>query len=225
MDQAVKPYYEDTDSGITIYHGDCREILPTLGSCDLVLTDPPYGIGADRNLRAGLQHGAAAAPSKDYGDGCWDGAPPEQTLLDAMVASARYAIVWGGNYFRFRPTAGWLVWDKDNGGNGYADCELAWTNLPHAIRRLRYRWMGMLQEHMGADKEERVHPTQKPLDVMRWAPLQAPEDCSTILDPFMGSGTTLRAAKDMGRHAVGIEIEERYCEIAAQRLSQETLGL
>jgi DNA modification methylase len=216
------PYYEQ--DGITIYHGDCREILPGLGPVDLVLTDPPYGIGADKNLRANKQHGKAVAPSRDYGTASWDDKPPPRWLLEQAIEKAQYAIVWGGNYFSLPPSSGWLVWDKDNGSNGYADCELAWTNIPQAIRRVRFRWMGMLQEHMGADKEERWHPTQKPLSVTRWAILQAPE-YETILDPFMGSGTTLRAAKDLGRKAIGIEIEERYCEIAAKRLQQSVMVL
>ena len=219
----MKPYFQN--ESVTIYHGDCRDILPTLNPVDLVLTDPPYGIGADRNTRANQQHGAALAPSKDYGDGDWDAHPPSDVLMSSIVTIGRFSIVWGGNYFTLPPSPAWLVWDKDNGNNGYADCELAWTNLPQAIRRIRYRWMGMLQERMGDEKEKRVHPTQKPLPVMRWCIQRAPDDVQTILDPFMGSGTTLRAAKDLGRKSIGIEIEERYCEIAASRMSQSVMDL
>ncbi len=214
------PYYQD--GAVTIYHGDCREILPMLDKVDLVLTDPPYGIGADRNLRANTQHGKAAAPSKDYGVGAWDFEIPDADCFRLILAAGKYQIIWGGNYFGLHPSSCWLVWDKDNGNNGYADCELAWTNMKKAVRRFRFRWMGMLQEDM-KNKEERFHPTQKPLPVMRWAITQAPEDVITILDPFMGSGTTLRAAKDLGRKAIGIELEERYCEIAANRMCQEVL--
>ena len=199
------PYYEH--AGITIYHGDCREILPGL-KADLLCTDPPYGIGADRNLRANTQHGRALAPSKDYGVGQWDSTTPPTWLFGLMRESAPWQVIWGGNYFPLPPSKCWLVWDKDNGNNGYADCELAWTNLDKAVRRKRFQWMGMLQEHMG-DKEERVHPTQKPLLVMQWAISQAPDTCETILDPFMGSGTTLVAAKNLGRTACGIEIERK----------------
>ena len=218
-----KLYYDH--AGITIYHGDCRDILPLIpaGSVDLVLTDPPHGIGADRNLRANKQHGAAVAPSRDYGDGRWDAATPDADTMRLVVDSAPLSIIWDGNYFGLAPAAKWLVWDKDNGNNGYADCELAWSNLNGAIRRLRYRWMGMLQEHGGIHKEERVHPTQKPVPVIVWAINQAPQTVESILDPFMGSGTTLVAAKQLGRRAIGIEIEEKYCEIAAKRLSQEVL--
>ena len=217
-----KPYYHDERAGITIYNADCREILPFLPKVDLVLTDPPYGIGADRNLRANKQHGKAVAPSKDYGIGNWDTQAPPRWLFDMVTDFSQWQIFWGGNYFGLPPSKCWLVWDKDNGDNGYADCELAWTNLDKAVRKIKHRWMGMLQEDM-KNKEERYHPTQKPLPVMAWAIEQAPAECQTILDPFMGSGTTLRAAKDLGRKAIGIEIEEKYCEIAVKRLAQEVL--
>lgn len=216
----VKPYYADERAGIYIIHGDCRDILPHLDPVDLVLTDPPYGIGADRNLRANKQHGQAAAPSKDYGAGDWDGKPADNALLDLVVSKGSKAIVFGGNYFSLPPSSCWLVWDKDNGDNGYADCELAWTNLEKAVRRIKYRWMGMLQQDM-KNKEPRWHPTQKPVPVMAWAMQHG--GGANVLDPFMGSGTTLRAAKDFGRRFIGIEIEERYCEIAAKRMAQEVL--
>jgi site-specific DNA-methyltransferase (adenine-specific) len=141
--------------------------------------------------------------------------------LGCPAPARHWHIIWGGNFFRLSPASGWLVWDKDNGTNGYADCELAWTDLPMAVRRLRFRWMGMLQEL----PEERWHPTQKPLPVMRWCVGLLPATAGTILDPYAGSGTTLRAAKDLGRKAIGIEIEERYCEIAAQRCAQDVLDL
>lgn len=218
----MTPFYQD--DAVTIYHGDCREVLPTLTPVDLILTDPPYGIGADKNLRANKRHGKAVAPSRDYGLGNWDSTAPDAETMADVIAAGRYAIVWGGNHIGHLPSSScWLVWDKDNGSNGYADCELAWTNLPQAVRRYRYRWMGMLQEHGGTQKEIRLHPTQKPVPVMQWAIQQAPADCGVILDPYMGSGTTLRAAKDLGRKAVGVEISELYCEVAAYRMSQEVL--
>ncbi len=218
----MKPYYQH--QGITIYHGDCREILPEIERVDLVLTDPPYGIGADQNKRANTQYGNAIAQSKDYGEGNWDFEPPSKDVMDLILKSGASQIVWGGNFFEFPASSCWLVWDKDNGNNEYADCELAYTNLKKAVRKIKYRWMGMLQEQMGSLKEERFHPTQKPVAVMKWCILQAPETVQTILDPFMGSGTTLRAAKDLNRQAIGIELEEKYCEIAAKRLSQEVFN-
>src|SRR5262249_44460370 len=117
----------------------------------------------------------------------------------------------------------WLVWDKDNGASDFADCELAWTNLRKAVRQFTYRWNGMLQEP-GYPKELRQHPTQKPEALMRWCLAHA-MPVESVLDPFMGSGTVLRAGKDAGLSATGVEREERYCEIAAKRLAQEVLPL
>lgn len=217
----MRPYYEE--SGVQIFHGDCREILPQLGRFDLLLTDPPYGIGAARNERGGKQHGAAAAPSKDYGVSDWDDSAPAPWVFGLMQSVSRHQIIFGGNYFPLPPSKCWLVWDKENGGNGYADCELAWTNLDKAVRRINWRWAGMLQEDMSR-KEERVHPTQKPLAVMKWAISQAPDNILTVIDAYSGSGTTLVAAKSMGLESTGIELEERYCEIAANRLRQSVLN-
>lgn len=214
----MKPYYED--DAVTIYHGDCRDILPTLTPVDLLLTDPPYGIGAPSHP-FGIE---PSAPVKRYTDE-WDKKPVSHDLLDACRAVGKHQIIFGGNFFELPPSSCWLVWDKDNGSNPYADAELAWTNLEKAVRLTRWRWQGMLQQLGGDRKEQRIHPTQKPLAVMRWAIEQAPSDVKTILDPFMGSGTTLRAAKDLGRKAIGIEIEEKYCKIAAKRMAQSVMDL
>ena len=221
------PYYDE--DGITIYHGDCREILPNLPKVDLVLTDPPYGLGAARRNFGG--HGVKrhmtglvagkAIPKRDYGDAAWDDEPADALTLSSIMDKADWSIIFGGNYFDLGPTKCYLVWDKLRGDTDYADCELAWTNLKKAVRIIRYKWNGFLIEK----PEDRTHPTQKPLEVMKWALSHAPEGCRTVLDPFMGSGTTLRAAKDLGRKCIGIEIEERYCEIAAKRLAQGVLAL
>lgn len=223
----MTPYYEA--DGITIYHGDCREILPMIDSVDLLVTDPPYGIGAARKSfggasvkrhMTGLVKGKAVA-KRDYGDAAWDDHPPPAEVIDLAMASSRYHIIFGGNYFDLGPARCYLVWDKLRGDTDYADAELAWTNLDRTVRVIRYKWNGFLVEK----PEDRFHPTQKPLDVMKWAIMQAPIDCLSVIDPFMGSGTTLRAAKDLGRKAIGIEMEERYCEIAVKRLAQGVLAL
>lgn len=215
----MKAYYEDSEAGIVIYHGKAEQVVPHLEPVDLLVTDPPYGIGEARKNNASR---GKLAVAKDYGRSDWDDAPPPAWLLDQCRSKARYQIIFGGNYFTMPPSSCWLVWDKDNGACDFADCELAWTNLPKAVRRLKFRWAGMLQENMD-DKEHRWHPTQKPLPVMRWAIQQAPAECKTILDPFMGSGTTLRAAKDLGLKAIGVEQNERYCEVAVKRLAQGVL--
>jgi DNA modification methylase len=207
----MKPYYDK--DGITIYHGDCRDILPHLPKVDLVLTDPPYGIG---EARAKNKSRSCLAFAKDYGDSAWDDEPIRFEILWELLTMGQYGCCFGGNYYPLPPTPSWLVWDKQNGDNDFADCELAWTNYGCAVRMISHLWHGMLRK----GKEERFHPTQKPVDVIKWAIELAPKS-ETILDPFMGSGTTLRAAKDLGRKAIGIEIEEKYCEIAVKRLAQE----
>lgn len=211
----MKPYYEE--AGIVIYHGDCREILPTLPKVDLVLTDPPYGIGEAAGKNRSRNQLAMA---KDYGVADWDSTPPPAWLFGLLAEKAPLQIIFGGNYFPLPPSSCWLVWDKDNSGD-FADAELAWTNIPRAVRLLKWRWNGMLQEDM-KHKEYREHPTQKPVAVMKWALSQAGE-IATVLDPFMGSGTTLVACKQAGLQCTGIEREEHYCEIAANRLRQGVL--
>lgn len=213
----IEPYYQK--DGITIYNADCREVLPLLGMFDLLLTDPPYGIGeaAGKNKSRGK-----LAKAKDYGNSDWDDAPPSEDLINLICDHSEKQVLWGGNYFNgLYPSSCWLVWDKDNTGD-FADCELAWTSLQKAVRKFKWRWNGMLQEKGGKDKEHRVHPTQKPLALMRWC-LSLVPDAETVLDPFMGSGTTLVAAKMEGRQAVGIEINEKYCEAAVNRLAQGVL--
>jgi DNA modification methylase len=212
----MTPYYQDNHC--VIYHGDCREILPQLPKVDLVLTDPPYGIGEGNRKKILSRANKAAA--RDYGAGDWDKTTPPDWLLGLIREVGNWQIIWGGNYFPLPPSKCWLVWDKQNTGD-FADCELAWTNLDKAVRKITHLWNGMIRK----GGEERYHPTQKPLEVMAWCLSQAPDGTKTILDPFMGSGTTLRAAKDLGRKAIGIEIEEKYCEIAAKRLAQEVLAL
>jgi len=213
------PYY--SEGNITIYHGKAEQILPFLDGADLLLTDPPYGIGEAAGKNKSRGH---LAVSKDYGNAKWDDEPLPMWLIDMACSRAVWHIIWGGNYYPMPATSCVLVWDKNNGSNNFADCELAYTNLKCAVRQIKYTWNGMIQENM-KNKEKRVHPTQKPLEVMKWAIAQAPDDCQTIIDPFMGSGTTLLAAKGMGCKAIGIEQEEKYCKVAMERLRQETLGI
>ena len=199
--------------------GDCRDILPTLGPVDAVVTDPPYGIGADKGQaqRAGRQDGAALAPSRDYGQSDWDAQPIDAELVALVRAAGQWQIIFGGNYFELPPTRCWLVWDKLNGANDYADCELAWTNLDKPVRRIRYLWHGMLR----ANGEERGdHPTQKPIGVMSWALGQLPPTARTIIDPFMGSGTTGVACALAGLTFTGIEREVRYFDAACRRIEE-----
>jgi len=214
----AKPYYQH--EGITIYHGDCREILPTLEPVDLVLTDPPYGIQMSIGMGGGgfdgFGNGIKRTPRQYLGD--WDKIRPES--FTQILSLSINTVIWGGNYFAdLLPVSNkWLVWDKQQTMPSYSDCELAWTTFNGTSTKIfRYCGSGLM-----AIEKDRFHPTQKPVALMKWCLGFAP-DAQTILDPFMGSGTTLRAAKDLGRKAIGIEIEEKYCEIAAKRMAQEVL--
>ena len=209
----VTPYYQH--EGITIYHGDCREILPTLEPVDLVLTDPPYGLG-DKWKGGGFNGRNGQSSVWPNSIPSWDVLAPEAVGLSRQLAEK--AIIWGGNYYELPPSRCWLIWDKVQVFSS-ADAELAWSNLDSAVRVFR---MSRIDAHMNQERGK-SHPTQKPVALMKWC-LGFSTDAQTILDPFMGSGTTLRAAKDLGRKAIGIEIEERYCEIAAKRMSQEVLN-
>jgi site-specific DNA-methyltransferase (adenine-specific)/modification methylase len=197
-----------------LWHGDCREVLPLLGAFDLILTDPPYGIGEAAGKNKSRNQ---LAKARDYGNDEWDSEPPPAWVIELIRAKAQWQILFGGNYYNLPPSSCWLVWDKDNSGD-FADCELAWTNLPKAVRRLVWRWNGMLQQDM-ANKEVREHPTQKPVAVMRWALLQA-KDAQAVCDPFMGSGTTGIACALEGRDFVGIERERKYFDIACERIAR-----
>lgn len=203
----MTPYYEH--AGITIYHGDCREILPTLPKFDLVLTDPPYGINAARDRRS-QKNGW-----NDYPAGGWDKERPSDGAIVGAVAAGEACILWGGNYFTdlLPVSSKWLIWDKMQSDFSLADAELAWTSLEGAIRRFNYSRAAALQDG-------KQHATQKPTALMKWCLSFAP-DAKTVLDPFLGSGTTLVACKAMGLQATGIEVCEEYCEIAAKRLRQE----
>lgn len=201
----MTPYYQH--AGITIYHGDCREVLPRLPKMDLMLTDPPYGLG--RRLHDG---GTWATDPKYDAMLRWDIKLADFELWNIAHLSD-VAIIWGGNLYRLPPSRCWLVWKKLNSVPTMADFEMAWTNIDQPARCFEYRI------HPDGINQ---HPTQKPLALMRWCLTFAPQSL-TVLDPFTGSGSTLVAARECGKQAVGIEIEERYCEIAAKRLSQEVL--
>lgn len=199
-----------TIGGCRLLLGDCLEILPLLGKVDAVVTDPPYGIDIAARGTIGTSKNAAV---KDYGKSDWDEKPASPEQIAQILAMSRHQIIFGGNYFELGPTSCWLVWDKQNTGD-FADCELAWTNLPKAVRRLYWRWNGMIRK----GNEERFHPTQKPLGVMDWCLSHLPIGTSRVCDPFMGSGTTGVACAKAGLQFIGIERDPSYFDIACERI-------
>ena len=209
------PYY--SHGGIQIFLGDCREILPTL-SAGTIVSDPPYGMALASRSGVGRSKMATALDAYEV---IGDDAPFDPAFI---VDHFPQVILWGANHYASRlPDARcWLVWDKREGGTSddQGDCELAWTNLAGPERLFAHRWRGMIKASERGMR--RVHPTQKPVELMQWCIAKTGAH-GAIVDPFMGSGTTLVAAKNLGRRAIGVEIHEPYAEIAAKRLSQEVL--
>lgn len=188
-----------------LYLGDCRDILPTLPKVDAVVTDPPFGIGfAGQPTKWQRRAGAVATG--------WDDQRPPRMAFDWITELAGEAIIWGGNYFTdfLPPSRGWLSWHKTDAPPSMGNFELAWTSLDRTARQLSVS--------IGETNPERVgHPTQKPLRLMKWCLGFIPE-ARTILDPFMGSGTTGVAAVQMQRDFIGIEREAKYFDIACRRI-------
>jgi site-specific DNA-methyltransferase (adenine-specific) len=217
------PYYQD--DSCTIYHGDCREMLDDLWfGVDLLLADPPYGIRYELKPQiVGHGHRRRLMGGKPAIVG--DAGPFDPSHM----LHFRKAVLWGANWYadQLPPSGGWLVWDKTGGGRGprnnFVDAEMAWTNAatqPHIFRHL---WKGLTRDSEAGQAV--LHATQKPVALMEWVLDNFSHPGDLILDPYMGSGPVLKAAKNLGRRAIGIEIEERYCEIAAKRLAQEVLPL
>lgn len=213
----IEPYYQH--KGITIYLGDCFEILPQLEPVDLILTDPPSGkIGGSKSI------GGSKYVEVNKYDLSWDKKLTKEQL-NFVVSFGKNQIIWEANYYKeYLPIENnILIWDKkcqNNWDDNFSDGEMAYTSLKTSFKIYRHLWMGCLRKH----GKIRQHPTEKPIQLMMWC-LKFDQDAKIILDSFMGIGTTLVAAKQLGRKAIGIEISKKYCDIAIQRLSQEELEL
>ena len=226
----MKPYYDS--GGITIYHADCAEVLPSIDPADvsLVLTDPPYGsIVTDRQRRQGTttpgdltdKWGPGRTVHADvYGD--------DKPFDPTPLLRYRRLILWGGNCFasRLPDHPGWIAWDKVT-RNGFdehrmAEVEYAWTNFVTRPQVFRHMWAGAFRD---SERGTKYHPTQKPVALMKWILDRWTEPGDLILDPYMGSGPVARACADLGRRYIGIEIVEDYCKVAVDRLRQGVLPL
>lgn len=211
---------EHLAEGVTLYLGDCREILPRLEPQDALISDPPYGISFSHggNDRSGIGKGKYATKfAKVLIEGDADSFDPRP-----LLSLAEIVILWGSNHFAnyLPPSAAWFVWDKraaSHHTNDFADCEMAWTNRTGVARVFRHQWDGMMKASERG--EPRCHPTQKPVELMRWCLSQIP-DAKTIIDPYMGSGTTGVAAVKGGLRFTGIEIDPGYFETACRRVSE-----
>jgi DNA modification methylase len=198
---------EVTIGNCRLIQGDCLEVMPLLGKVDAVVTDPPYGIGYKWDKAGGF---GSCGGRLWNGKAGWDGQTNPQAISEALSISGGRAIVWGGNYYDLPPSRGYLVWDKMQDGFSLADSELAWVSEPITPKTFRYARAQLASEG-------KTHPTQKPLRLMEWC-LGFLPDAQTILDPFMGSGTTLVACAKLGRHGIGIEIDPDYFDIACERV-------
>lgn len=225
----MTPYY--ADDHVTLYHARWEDVPRDLLRADVLVTDPPYGIGWDVDAE-----GTRSKARKRQGSVAFSPIEGDHTPFDpSTLLSLRLpSVLFGGNHYadRLPASPSWVVWDK-RVREGYvtdqADCEMAWSNLGGPARMFRYVWGGggtLAKENgrtIGGELPLGLHPTQKPVALMRWVIEKCPP--GTILDPYAGSGTTLVAAKSLGRKAIGVECVERYCEVAANRLRQEVLGL
>lgn len=210
--------------GQTLIEADCREVMQDLGRFNACLTDPPYGIGEHGGKKrfgpASIARGFAS--NKEYSRKTWDASPASEAAISAAITSSDKSVIWGANHFITRiamDSPCWLVWHKKGADrSSFADCELAWTNLSGAVRYFKLDWVGFGAINSG---EVRLHPTQKPVALMEWC-LGFLPNAQTVIDPFMGSGTTLVACQRLGRMGTGIEVDPDYFEVACRRVEEAT---
>jgi site-specific DNA-methyltransferase (adenine-specific) len=205
---------------IELLHIDCMEFMRGLPdkAFDLAIVDPPYGIGEDG--ASNHSRGKLAKPTMYTANG-WDSCAPPVEYFNELRRVSVHQIVWGANHFISRlpiDSPSWVVWDKMNGDNDFADCELAWSSFPTAMRQFRFRWAGMLQGNMAA-KEARIHPTQKPVALYRWLLKNYAKPGQRILDTHLGSGSIAIACDIEGFDLVGCEIDADYIAGARKRLA------
>lgn len=208
-----------------VYLKDCMEGMKEFPDkyFDLAIVDPPYGIGEHGGKnRNGIQSRIKGIKPKIYQNKGWDDKTPEQSYWDCLFRVSKNQIVWGGNYFinNLYPTPCFIVWDKkSNDGSDFADCELAWTSFPTAVRKFKYDWIGFgyLNNPQG---EKKIHPTQKPVQLYKWCLTNYAKPGDRILDTHLGSGSSRIAAYDMGFSFTGYEIDPDYFAAQEKRFQQ-----
>lgn len=219
-----------TFGNIRFIHGDNMDFMRGLPdkAFSLAIVDPEYGIGASNKyfIRQGKQTGKSlAASGLNYVAKDWDNQSSSQEYFNELLRVSKNQIVWGANHFISKlpyDSSCWIVWDKDNSENLYADCELAWTSFSTAVRKIRFKWHGMLQENM-KNKEERIHPTQKPVRLYDFLLKNYAKPGDTILDTHLGSGSSAIAAYRLGFAFTGIELDKDYYDASVARFRKELL--
>ena len=213
--------YFSNDKTIRFLQMDCNEFMKGLkeNEFDLNLSDPPYGIGEDGSKNHTRSKIAKSKDYKAYSGN--DSKAPDSHHFDLVKMKCKNMIVWGANHFidnfPFNISSPcWIVWDKDNGQNDFADCELAYTSFRTAVRIFKYRWQGMLQQNM-KNKQERIHPNEKPVDLYRWILQNYTKPTDTILDCFGGSMSNAIACHMERRKLTIIELDEDYFKSALKR--------
>ena len=203
---------------ITLTNEDNMELMSRYADkhFDLAIVDPPYGInesGQTNKTRSKI------AKSKDYGNKNWDTSSPDLLYFNELIRVSKNQIIWGANHFISKilyDSSCWIVWDKDNGENDFADCELAWTSFNKAVRKFKFKWHGMLQGNM-KNKENRIHPTQKPVALYKWLLDKYANEGDKILDTHLGSGSIAIACHDYGFHLTACELDTEYYQAALKR--------
>jgi len=220
---------------ISVYNADNMVIMKTFKDkeFDLAIVDPPYGIGASADSRVGGSYTVnlggvkKKVAAKTYTPKDWDFSKPTIEYWNELKRVSKNQIVWGGNYFasNLEDTPCWLVWNKRNGENNNADCEIAWTSFKTAVRMFDWKWNGMLQQNM-KNKEERIHPTQKPIQLYEWILKNYAKEGYKILDTHLGSGSIAIAIEKANRldkmnlQFVGIELDPDYFQAAIKRFNE-----
>jgi len=210
----ITPNYTSLDGRIRFYNCDCMDLMNCGKKWDLAVVDPPYGINASKGTWGSSNKGKVT----NYGKKDWDKQTPEQDYFFELRRVSKNQIVWGANHFISRmpfDSSCWLVWDKQNTGN-FADCELAWCSFNTAVRKFVYRWNGMLQQNM-KNKEERIHPTQKPIALYRWILKNYAKAGDTILDTHGGSMSSAIACHMEGFELDICELDKEYFDAAVNR--------
>lgn len=204
-----------------IYNMDCMDAMKKMADnqFDLAIVDPPYGIGADK--KRGNTGKNSHIKQKDYHFGDWDSKIPSQAYFYHLKRVSKNQIIWGGNYFLdyLEATSCFVVWDKKNGSNLYADCELAWSSFNSAVRKFEWKWHGFLQQNM-KNKQNRIHPTEKPIQLYEWLLMNYAKEGDKILDTHLGSGSIAIACHNLGYDLTGYEIDKDYYEAAQKRIKE-----